>query len=113
MGLRAEVVVIGAGFAGLAAAYELAKQGREVIVAEADSEVGGLAGSFDVNGEPLEKFYHHWFTNDVQVTDLVAELGSTSHVLHRPTQTGMYFANNFFRLSSPKDVLAFTPLPLL
>src|SRR5215210_3676992 len=104
------VVVIGAGFAGLSAAWELARRGVRVTICEADQEVGGLAGSFEVRGTRLEKFYHHWFTSDTHVVDLVRELGQEDRVLHRPTRTGMYFAHRFFRLSTPLDVLRFTPL---
>jgi protoporphyrinogen oxidase len=105
--------VIGAGFSGLSAALELARRGIAVTVVEADPDVGGLAGSFDVNGERLEKFYHHWFTNDRHVGDLVDELGERDRIVYRPTRTGMYFANRIFRLSSPADVLKFSPLPLV
>jgi len=107
------IIIIGAGFSGLAAAYDLSRQGFDVEVLESDRDVGGLAGSFDVGGTRLEKFYHHWFTNDRHVMDLIQELGLEANVLLRPTQTGMYFAHNFYRLSSPLDVLRFTPLNLL
>ena len=110
---RPHVVVIGGGFGGLAAAWELTRRGIAVTVLEADAEVGGLAGSFEVNGHPLEKFYHHWFTNDVHVTELVRELGTEDRVLYRPTRTGMYYANSVFRLSAPLDVLRFAPLRLI
>ncbi|HYK65541.1 MAG TPA: FAD-dependent oxidoreductase, partial [Patescibacteria group bacterium] len=101
------VVVIGAGFTGLAAAYQLTRMGIRATVLEPDAEVGGLAGCFDVGGERLEKFYHHWFVTDSHITDLVRELGCERDVIHRPTRTGMYFANNFFNLSAPLDVLKF------
>jgi protoporphyrinogen oxidase len=106
-------VIVGAGFAGLSAALELARRGVAVTILEAEPEVGGLAGTFDVNGERLEKFYHHWFTNDLHVNELVRELGEDDRIVYRPTRTGMYFANHIFRLSSPIDVLRFTPLPLV
>jgi protoporphyrinogen oxidase len=106
------VVVIGGGFAGLSAAWELVQRRIRVTVCEADSEVGGLAGSFEVGGTRLEKFYHHWFTSDTHVVDLVRELGQEDQVIHRATRTGMYFAHQFFRLSTPLDVLRFTPLTL-
>jgi protoporphyrinogen oxidase len=109
---RSHVVVVGGGFAGLSAAYALVKRGVRVTVCEADDEVGGLAGSFEVGGTRLEKFYHHWFTSDTHVVDLVRELGQEDQVLHRPTRTGMYFAHQFFRLSTPMDVLRFSPLDL-
>ena len=110
---RRHVVVIGAGFTGLSAAWEMARRGVAVTVLEADPEVGGLAGTFEVQGERLEKFYHHWFTNDEHVGDLVKELGAEDRVIYRPTRTGMYFANTVFRMSSPADVLRFTPLAVL
>lgn len=109
---RAHVAIIGAGFAGLSAALELVRRGIDVTVCESDTEVGGLAGTFEVGGTQLEKFYHHWFTNDQHVNELVRELGQEDQILYRPTRTGMYFAHRFFKLSSPMDVLRFSPLPL-
>jgi protoporphyrinogen oxidase len=108
-----DTVIIGAGFTGLSAAYEIARAGKRVLVLERDAEIGGLAGSFTVAGTNLERFYHHWFTNDVHVMDLIKELGTQDNILLRPTRTGMYFANNFFKLSTPMDVLRFTPLGLI
>jgi protoporphyrinogen oxidase len=60
----------------------------------------------------LEKFYHHWFTNDTYITDMVKRLGAEDQVLFRESRTGMYYAKNFFKLSSPRDLLNFTPLSL-
>jgi protoporphyrinogen oxidase len=108
------VAIIGAGFCGLAAGYELSRRGGvRVAILEQDAEIGGLAGSFQVNGVRLEKFYHHWFTNDAYIIDLINELGTQDQIVFRPTRTGMYYAHNFFKLSTPLDVLRFTPLPIL
>ena len=46
----ADVAVLGAGPAGLGAAYRLAAKGHEVVLLEAASQVGGLAGSVEVAG---------------------------------------------------------------
>ena len=113
MSEQSPVVVIGAGFCGLTSAYVLAKRGFRVTVLEQDADIGGLAGSFKVNGVRLEKFYHHWFTNDRYITELVEQLGTADQILVRETQTGIYYANNFFKLSSPLDLLRFTPLGAL
>jgi len=107
------IVVIGGGFTGLAAAYELTRRGMRVTVLEQSDAVGGLAGSFDVNGQPLEKFYHHWFTNDEHVMQLVKDLDAEEQVVYRATRTGMYYAKNFFRLSSPLDLLRFRALSFM
>ena len=114
-----QVVIIGAGFCGLAAAWELVQRGIKVTVLEQDEAVGGLAGSFCVgdasllSSSRLEKFYHHWFTSDVHIMQLINALGLQDKVVVRATRTGMYYAHNFFRLSSPLDLLRFKPLPLL
>ena len=44
------VVVIGAGFGGLAAACHLAGNGHEVVVVERESVPGGRAGLFEQDG---------------------------------------------------------------
>ncbi|MDL5366160.1 NAD(P)/FAD-dependent oxidoreductase [Xanthomonas sp. NCPPB 2654] len=103
--------VVGGGFAGLSVAYEIAKAGKRVVVIERDGELGGLAGGFKVGNEVLEKFYHHWFNNDAEIFKLIEELGERENILLRPTRTGMYYADQFFRLSTPMDLLRFKALP--
>ncbi len=104
------VTIVGGGFTGLATAYELVKKKIPVTILEAESEIGGLAASFDVGGERLERFYHHWFTSDVEIMQLVDELGLSHRLEVSPTNTGVYYAGNFFKLSNPWDLLRFTPL---
>ena len=58
--------IIGAGYAGLSAAYDLAKAGHKVTIYELANQAGGLAAGFK---EPhwdwsVEKYYHHWFASD-------------------------------------------------
>jgi protoporphyrinogen oxidase len=110
-GAGPHAVIIGAGFCGLTAAHELAKRGIRVTVLEQEPEIGGLAGSFVVNGTRLEKFYHHWFTSDHFIVELIHELGAGDQIVLRSTRTGIFYANSIFRLSSPLDVLRFDPLP--
>jgi len=106
-----DVVIVGAGFTGLTAAYVLSKIGHKVRVIEADSTSGGLAGTFQfADGVKLEKFYHHWFNNDVYVPELVKELGMEGDVITLPTRTGMYFNGRMWKLSTPLDLLKFTAL---
>ncbi|MFE0020218.1 NAD(P)/FAD-dependent oxidoreductase [Amycolatopsis sp. NPDC059021] len=112
-GYVADVAVVGAGFTGLAAAHELAKLGHRVVVFEAEPTVGGLGGSFDVGGRMLERFYHHWFSSDSEITGLCEELGIADIVTEHESRTGLYYANSIYRLSRPLDVLRFAPLPPL
>ncbi len=105
-----DCIVVGGGFAGLSAAYRLARKGLRVCVLEAEDSVGGLAGAFDVEGTRLDRFYHHWFTNDLEVMSLIEELGLSDQVVTSPTSTGVYYANSFFKLSTPLDLLRFSAL---
>jgi protoporphyrinogen oxidase len=109
-----DVVIVGGGFTGLTAAYCLAKAGKSVRVIEADTAPGGLAGTFEFSdGVTLEKFYHHWFNNDVFVPELVKELGMEGDVITLPSRTGMYFNGRMWKLSTPMDLLRFKALPLI
>jgi protoporphyrinogen oxidase len=112
--VRYHTIVVGAGFAGLSAALELARAGKKVLLLEGDSAPGGLAGTFDFSdGVRIEKFYHHWFNNDEHVPELVRELGLESEIVTLPSRTGMYFNGRQWRLSTPWDLLRFKPLSLV
>lgn len=109
-----DVVIVGGGFTGLTAAYVLTKKGYSVRVIEAESTAGGLAGTFQFSdGVKLEKFYHHWFNNDVYVPELVKELDMEGDVITLPTRTGMYFNGRMWKLSTPMDLLRFTALSFI
>jgi protoporphyrinogen oxidase len=109
-----DVVIVGGGFTGLTAGYVLSKQGYKVRVLESDSTPGGLAGTFEfADGVKIEKFYHHWFNNDVYVPELVRELGMDGEVITLPSRTGMYFNGRMWKLSTPLDLLRFTALPFI
>ncbi len=109
-GSHPRILVVGGGFTGLAAAYDLARRNLRPTLIEAENELGGLAATFPIGETRLERFYHHWFTNDRHLMDLTADLGLSGSLIHKPVRTGMYYANSFFRLSSPLDLLRFTPL---
>lgn len=109
-----DLVIVGGGFTGLVVAYELSRQGKKVHVLEADEQPGGLAKSFSFDdGVVLEDFYHHWFNNDAYIPALLEELGLKDRLSLLPTKTGMYFDGKYFNLSTPLDLLRFTPLPFI
>lgn len=108
------IAVVGGGYCGLAAAYDLSKGGSSVTIYEREDTLGGLAGSFELSpGVWLEKFYHHWFSSDRAIMDWLCEIGAGDLIEEKVSQTGLYYANSTFRLSSPFDLLSFTPLPLI
>jgi len=52
--IETEVVVVGAGIAGLTAARTLAGEGRDVLVLEARDRVGGRTENVEIGGQPNE-----------------------------------------------------------
>lgn len=107
-----KIAIIGAGFTGLTAAYELLKQGHDVTVFEKDTEPGGLAIGYKEKGWDwtLEAFYHHWFTNDKAVLNLAKEL--RYHVLTIRPKTSSLIQGKIYQLDSPKTFLTFPKLSL-
>ncbi len=67
---KKKVAVIGAGPAGITAAYELAKAGVEVHVYEAGPRVGGLAQTIELWGQKVDIGPHRFFSNDTRVNKL-------------------------------------------
>ena len=111
---KTRVAIVGGGFTGLSAAYDLCKAGCEVTVFEHDADIGGLAGTFELTpGVRVEKFYHHWFTSDLDILNLIDELGLSHLKRYVSSNTGLYYTNSIFRLASPLDLLRFHPIPLL
>lgn len=71
----ARVVVVGGGIAGLAAAWELHRVGVEVVVLEADREVGGRMRSFQWNGTWVDRGAGETSGNSVEMRDTAEKLG--------------------------------------
>ncbi len=104
--------IIGAGFTGLAAAWDLCNSGNDVTIFEASDSVGGLAGGFK---EPewdwsVEKFYHHWFASDRHMLGLIRELGWQDKVLFPRPLTVMYHNGKFYPFDSIVNALLFPGL---
>jgi len=97
------IAIIGAGAAGMAAAYDLAKNGHDVHVFESGSEVGGLAAGFkDTDWDwYLEKFYHHWFSNDDAILGLLDELGLGYKVEFFSPVTSLWHTERVIPLDRP------------
>lgn len=107
-----KIAIIGAGFGGLAAAYDLVRAGHEVTVFEAAQHVGGLAAGFK---EPhwqwsVEKFYHHWFASDQHMLGLIDELGWSENVLFPRPYTVVYYQGKFYPFDSIPAALLFPGL---
>jgi protoporphyrinogen oxidase len=98
----AKIAIIGAGFGGMAAAWDLRNAGHEVTIFEAADYVGGLASGFKEPGWDwsVEKFYHHWFASDRHILGLIKELGWEEKVLFPRPLTVMYHKGKFYPFDS-------------
>lgn len=108
MAEKHHIAIIGAGAAGLAAAWDLTRQGHEVTIYEAGAEVGGLAAGFSTPewDWSLEKFYHHWFETDTDILTLIDEIGQRHKVRFPWPTTSIWDENGTFaadkqRVASP------------
>ena len=108
-----KIGVIGAGAAGLAAAYDLLKKGHSVKVYEAAPFVGGQASTFDVGGGRLERGYHHLFKSDTYMVDLIHELGLGDKLAWIESKVGFYHEGTIYNFVTPFDLLKFKPLSLV
>ncbi len=96
MTVDAEVFVIGAGPAGLTAAYCLGKERRSVIVIERDpSYVGGISRTVDHNGFLFDIGGHRFFSKSKEVVALWQEILPDDFIA-RPRLSRIYYNGKFF-----------------
>jgi protoporphyrinogen oxidase len=107
------IAIIGGGFAGMTAAYELQKLGYQTFLFERMSELGGLASTFPIEGTRLERGYHHWFTSDTHIVGQMQELGLGDRVQWIPSKTGWFENNKIYNMVTPVDLLKLETLPFV
>ena len=107
-----KVGIIGAGITGLTSAYDLSKAGHDVVVFESSNQLGGHASTFEVQGTPLERGYHHWFTSDDDILTLMEEVGLGNQVIWNKSSVGTFYNGHTYEFSTPFDILKYKPLTL-
>jgi protoporphyrinogen oxidase len=101
-----KVAVIGAGPAGMTAAYQLAKSEIEVDVFEAGDSVGGLAKTITLWNQKVDIGPHRFFSSDSRVNELWLEVvGNEYDMIDRLTR--IYYKNKFYHYPiKPFDALS-------
>lgn len=97
---------------GLAAAYQLAREGYRPIVFEADDRIGGMAASFDFAGESLERYYHFHCLSDDAFLHLLGELDLTDKMRWAETKMGFWYRGKVQPWGNPMALLRFQGLSL-
>lgn len=90
-----KVAVIGAGPAGMSAAFVLTQKGVPVEVYEAGPQVGGMARSIELWGQTVDIGPHRFFSSDPRVNELwLQAVGKDYEMVNRLTR--IFFRNKFY-----------------
>src|SRR6476660_8490747 len=106
-------LVLGGGPAGLTAGYLLGKSGRDVVVFEAEDQVGGLAKTVEIDGYRFDLGGHRFFTKVTEVDDLWHEILG-DEFLRRPRMSRIYWNNRYldYPLRGPDVIKKLGPVEL-
>ena len=90
-----KVVIVGAGPAGLTAAYELSKSGVASVILEADRVVGGISRTAEYKGYLFDIGGHRFFTKVSRVEQMWREVLAADFIT-RPRLSRIYYNSKFF-----------------
>ncbi|MGQ0432033.1 MAG: NAD(P)/FAD-dependent oxidoreductase [Microthrixaceae bacterium] len=90
------VVIVGAGPAGLTAAYELGKRGATATVVESDDVVGGISRTVVRDGYRFDIGGHRFFTKVPEVEALWHEILPDDEFLLRERKSRIYYRGKFY-----------------
>jgi protoporphyrinogen oxidase len=100
--------IVGGGILGLGLADKLVAAGHKVTVYESAGQLGGLAGSTELGGVRVDRFYHAVTTTDRRVLDMAEELGVG--IRWRTLGGGFYHEGRTAEMSTPAQLLTFPGL---
>jgi protoporphyrinogen oxidase len=96
----ADVAIIGAGPAGLTAAYQLTKAGFSVVVLEKDQTyVGGISRTVEHEGFRFDIGGHRFFSKSREVVDLWDEI-LPNDFIQRPRMSRIFYDGKFYSYRS-------------
>jgi len=89
-------IIIGAGPAGLAAAYELVRQGKQPLILEQADKVGGLSRTEVYKGYRFDIGGHRFLTHHAEVQQLWEKMLGTDFQ-QVPRLSRLFYQNRFFK----------------
>jgi protoporphyrinogen oxidase len=106
-----DVGIVGGGLLGLTVAYRLVCAGRAVTVYERDGVLGGLAATTDLDGIPVDRYYHVTLPTDDRIIGLAGELGlGEDRFRFRRIGSGFYHEGRLASMSTARELLTFPGL---
>lgn len=104
--MKVDNLILGAGIAGLGAAYALRKAGQTALVVEKDATYGGLCGNVEIGEFHFDRFVHFTFTQNEEV-NAIFKTSCGELIRHTPNPYNIYqrqwikhpAQNNLFPLS--------------
>ena len=105
--MKVDYLILGAGIAGLGAAYAAHQRNKEALVVEKDTTYGGLCGSFEIDGFRFDRFVHLTFAKD-ETVNAIFHKSCGELIKHTPNPFNIYHRqwirhpaqNNLFPLSA-------------
>ena len=111
--MRQRIAVLGAGPMGLAVAYQLARDGHQPIVFEADDRVGGMTAVFDFSGLSIERYYHFHCISDHAFLAILDELALADKMHWVETKMAYWFQERLQAWGNPIALFKFRGLSLM
>ncbi len=105
------IVIVGAGVAGLTAGYQLSQQGMKVTVVEKEDRPGGLARSFRYGDFIFDVGPHRFHTDDQNVLRFIKMVLGKDRVTI-PRSSGVYFFGRYHEWPLRFSTIFKLPLPL-
>ena len=68
--LSTKTIILGAGIAGISAAYHLKQKGLQSVIFEKDGDWGGLCGNFTIDGFRFDRFVHFTFADKPETAEM-------------------------------------------
>ncbi len=105
---KKKIIIIGAGLAGLSAAWHLQKRGIDCLVFEKESEVGGLCRSKQINGFTFDYDGHLLHFRNPYTFGLIKSLLGNNLVAHK-RQALVHFFNRYIRYPFQANLYGLPP----
>ena len=105
--------IIGGGIMGMRIAMLLKEKGYDVTIMEADSKLGGLTKSWEIDKYTWDRFYHIILPDDIYTLNLINAVGLSNELEWSETKSGFFIEGNYYSMSNTLEFIKFPPLNII